>query len=189
MQFDMPAPGLAPYLTLIGITVLAALLPLLLLRKRSLTSRLRDAGFCGALVLPFTAALGWSVTHNSIELRDGQLVVRASTFYEYTRDIADVDLARARQGERAALAPDGLGVRRNGIGLPGYVAGRFGGGNRESLFVAQTDARRMVYLPARRGQSLLISVEKGDELLKALYRAAPRAHANQVAQIAPESEY
>lgn len=177
MHFDMPAPGLAPYLTLIGITLLAALLPLLLLRKRPLASRLRDAGLCGALVLPFTAALGLSVAHNSIELRDGRLIVRASYFYEYARDIDDFDLARARQGERATLAPDGLGVRRNGIGLPGYTAGRFGGGNRESLFVAATDTRRMVYLPARQGQSLLISVERGDELLKALYRVAPARQA------------
>lgn len=177
MQFDMPAPGLAPYLTLMGITLLAAALPLLLLRKRALASRLRDAGLCGVLVLPFTAALGWSVSHNSIELRDGRLVVRASYFYEYARDIGEFDLARARQGERAALVPDGLGVRRNGIGLPGYLAGRFGGGNRESLFVAATDQRRMVYLPARRGQSLLVSVEQGDALLNALYEAAPAVNA------------
>lgn len=175
MHFDMPAPGLAPYLTLIGITLLAAVLPLLVLRQRPLASRLCDAGLGVALVLPVTAALGWSVTHNSIELRDGQLVVRASYFYEYARDIGEFDLARARQGERATLVPDGLGVRRNGIGLPGYMAGRFGGGNRESLFVAATDTRRMVYLPARKGQSLLISVEQGDELLKALYRAASTA--------------
>ena len=189
MRFDVPAPGLAPYLALAGITLLAACLPLLLLRGKPLAARLRTAACAAALVLPFTAGLGWSVSHNTLELRDGQVVVRASHFYEYARDIAEFDLARARHGDRATLAPDGLGARRNGVSLPGYAAGRFGGpggdrlddragdgagiDNRESLFVAVTDGKRMVYLPARHGQSLLVSVEEGDALLQALYRAAP----------------
>lgn len=177
MLFTVPAPGPAPYLALAGITLLAACLPLLLLRGRPLAARLRTAACAAALVLPFTAALGWSVSHNTLELRDGQLVLRASHFYEYARDIAEFDLARARHGDRATLVPDGLGMRRNGIGLPGYAAGRFAGpagaDNRESLFVAVTDGERLVYLPARHGQSLLVSVEEGDALLQALYRAAP----------------
>jgi hypothetical protein len=184
MRFDVPAPGLAPYLALAGITLLAACLPLLL-RGKPLATRLRTAACAAALVLPFTAGLGWSVSHNTLELRDGQVVVRASHFYEYARDIAEFDLARARHGDRADLMPDGLGARTNGISLPGYVAGRFGGrsgdsiddgvgiDNRESLFVAVTDGKRMVYLPARHGQSLLVSVEEGDALLQAMYRAAP----------------
>ncbi|WP_313167767.1 hypothetical protein [Massilia oculi] len=77
-----------------------------------------------------------------------------------------------------------------GISLPGYVAGRFGGrsgdsiddgagegvgfDNRESLFVAvMTDGEHLVYLPARHGQSLLVSVQEGEALLQGLYRAAP----------------
>lgn len=193
MRFDVPAPGLAVYLALAGITLLAACLPLLLLRGKPLASRLRTAACAAALVLPFTAGLGWSVSHNTLELRDGQLVVRASYFYEYARDIAEFDLARARHGDRAALAPDGLGPRRNGISLPGYIAGRFGGrsgdriddgagegvgfDNREPLFVAVTDGEHLVYLPARHGQSLLVSVQEGEALLQALYRAAPAGSA------------
>ena len=187
MRFDVPAPGLAPYLALAGITLLAACLPLLLLRGKPLAARLRTATCAAALVLPFTAGLGWNVSHNTVELRNGQLVVRASYFYEYARDIAEFDLARARHGDRAALAPDGLGARRNGISLPGYVAGRFGGpgggriddrggdgiGIDRSLFVAVTDGNRLVYLPARHGQSLLLSVGDGEALLQALYRTAP----------------
>ncbi len=181
MRFDMPALGLAPYLTLAGITLLAAALPLLLLRGRALAARLGAAAVAAALVAPFTAGLAWSLSHNSLELREGRLVVRASYFYEYERDIAEFDLARARHGDLAALAPDGLGVRRSGIGLPGYAAGRFAGpagaDNRESLFVAVTDGECMVYLPARHGQSLLVSVGEGEALLQALYRLAPGGRA------------
>ncbi|MDY0974079.1 hypothetical protein SOM61_03815 [Massilia sp. CFBP9012] len=189
MRFDVPAPGLAPYLALAGITLLAACLPLLLLCGKPLAARLRSAVCAAALVLPFTAGLGWSISHNTLELRDGQILVRGSYFYEYARDIGEFDLARARHGDRAALAPDGLGARRNGISLAGYAAGRFGGrsgdligasagdsvgfDNRESLFVTVTEGEHMVYLPARHGQSLLVSVEEGDALLQALYRAAP----------------
>jgi hypothetical protein len=98
-------------------------------------------------------------------------------------------LARVRHGDRAALGPDGLGPRRNGISLPGDVAGRFGGrsgdriddgagggagfDSRELLFVAVTDGKHLVYLPARHGQSLSVSVQEGEALLQALYRSAP----------------
>ena len=179
MHFVIPALGPAPYLTLTGITLLAAALPLLLVRKKSRAANLRGAALIVALLLPVMAVLGSSMTHNSLEVRDGQVVVRAGYFYEYVRDIREFDLARARHGSQAAVAPQGLDLRHNGIRLPGYAAGRFSNGDAqgaaESLFVTMTDSERVVYLPATRGQSLLVSVEQGDELLQMLYDAAPAA--------------
>lgn len=169
MRFDMPALGLAPYLSLAAIVLLAAALPGLVVRRKTLAANLRGALVVAALVLPVVLVLGLSMRHNTLELRDGQVVVRAGYFYEYARDIAEFDLARARQGSQAVLVPEGFGVRDNGIRLPGYAAGRFGAGG-DSLFVAVTDSERLVYLPARHGQSLLVSVEQGNALLQALYR-------------------
>lgn len=177
MRFDMPALGLAPYLTLAAIILLAAALPPLLVRRNTVVANLRGAALVAALVLPVILVLGMSMRHNTLELRDGQVVVRAGYFYEYARDIGEFDLARARHGSQAVLVPEGFGARDNGIRLPGYAAGRFGGaeGARDrsaGLFVAVTDSERLVYLPARHGQSLLVSVERGDALLQTLYRRA-----------------
>lgn len=173
MQFDIPALGPAPYLTLIGLTLLVALLPVLLARRRTLGANLRSAAVVAALVLPVTLVLGLSMSRNSLELRDGQVVVRAGFFYEYARDIGEFDLAAARHGSRESLAPSGLGERANGIQLPGYVAGRFAHGERGALFVALTDSERVVYLPARHGQSLMVSVAEAEQLLQTLYDRAP----------------
>ena len=173
MRFDIPALGFAPYLTLLGMTLLAATLPLLLVRRNTLSANLRVGAFIVALLLPVVAVLGLSMTRNSLDVRDGQLIVRAGYFYEYARDIHEFNLARARLGTQASLAPQGLGERDNGIRLPGYTAGRFSHGERGALFVTVTDSERVVFLPARRGQSLLVSVEQGDELLQILYDAAP----------------
>lgn len=173
MRFDIPALGLAPYLTLLGIALLAVALPLLLVRRNTVAANLRGAAVIGALLLPAVAVLGLSMAHNSLDVRSGQVVVRAGYFYEYARDIREFDLARARHGSAANVVPQGLGLRDNGIRLPGYAAGRFSHGERGPLFVTVTDSERVVYLPARRGQSLLVSVEQGDELLQMLYDAAP----------------
>ena len=179
MVFDVPALGPAPYLTLAGITLLAAATPSLLLRKTTLAATLRGASVVVALLLPAMLVLALSMTRNSVEVQGGQLVVRAGFFYEYARDIHDFDLARARHGSQAAVVPQGLGPRDNGIRLPGYAAGRFHAGVQKgstaALFVTLTDSDRVVYLPTRTGQALLVSVERGDELLQMLYDAAPGA--------------
>lgn len=173
MRFDIPAIGVAPCLALLGMTLLAAALPLLLVRRNTVAANLRGAVVIVALLLPVVAVLGMSMTHNSLEVRAGQVVVRAGYFYEYARDIREFDLARARTGSLASVTAQGLGERDNGIRLPGYAAGRFSHGERGALFVTVTDSARVVFLPARRGQSLLVSVEQGDELLQMLYDAAP----------------
>ncbi|WP_020655494.1 hypothetical protein [Massilia niastensis] len=172
MYFDIPAVGLAPYLTLLGITLLAAALPMLLARKKSLKANLRNGATAGALVLPVTLLLGMGVTSNSLIVQDGQVQVRASYFYEYARDIAEFDLARARHGSYASIAPARIGLRDNGIQLPGYAAGRFTAEDRQPLFVALTSTDKVVYLPARKGQSLLVSVDDAEHLLETLHRRA-----------------
>ncbi|MBQ5946493.1 PH domain-containing protein [Massilia sp. ST3] len=172
IAFDIPAVGLSAYLTLAGITCLAALLPMLLVRKRSLAANLKSGAAAGALVLPVTLLLGLGLSNNTLEVRDGQVRVRASYFYEYARDIGEFDLAQARQGSMASIEAARLGPRDNGISLPGYAAGRFTSADQRPLFVAVTDRERVVYLPAKQGQSLLVSVEQADQLLALLHGRA-----------------
>jgi hypothetical protein len=172
MEFDIPAVGAGPYLTLLGITLLAAALPMLLARKKSLKANLRNGATVGALVLPVTLLLGMGVSANSLSVRDGQVQVRASYFYEYARDIGEFDLSRARYGSYASISPAQFRVRDNGIRLPGYAAGRFTADDRQPLFVAMTDSDKMVYLPAAKGQSLLVSVDQAERLLELLHGRA-----------------
>jgi hypothetical protein len=173
--FAVPAVGLSAYLTLVGITCFAAALPVLLARKRGLAARLKSGAAAGALVLPVTLLLALGLSKNTLEVREGQVVVRAGYFYEYARDIGEFDLARARHGSLASIDAAQLGLRDNGISLPGYAAGRFTSEDRQPLFVAVTDRERVVYLPARDGRSLLVSVEQAERLLALLHgRAAER---------------
>ena len=174
-EFAIPAAGLSAYLTLIGITGLAAALPMLLARKRGLKAKLKSGAVAGALVLPVTLLVALGLSNNTLEVRGGLVVVSARYFYEYARDIGEFDLARARHGSLASIDAAQLGLRNNGISLPGYAAGRFTSEDQQPLFVALTDRERVVYLPARQGQSLLVSVEQADQLLALLHgRVAER---------------
>lgn len=170
--FAIPAVGLSAYLTLAGITLLAAALPMLLARKRTLSAQLKSGAAAGALVLPVTLLLALGLSKNTLEVRDGQVQVRAGYFYEYARDIGEFDLARARHGSLASIDAARLGPRNNGISLPGYAAGRFTSEDQQPLFVALTDRERVLYLPAKSGQALLVSVEEADKLLALLHGRA-----------------
>lgn len=170
--FHIPAVGPAAYLTLLGITLLAAVLPVLLARKRSVAANVKTGAVAGALVLPVTLLLAMGLSKNSLEVRDGQVQVRASYFYEYARDIGEFDLTQARHGSMASIEAARLGIRDNGISLPGYSAGRFTSEDKQPLFVALTDRDKVVYLPARHGQSLLVSVDDGARLLGLLHDQA-----------------
>jgi hypothetical protein len=67
--------------------------------------------------------------------------------------------------------------RTKGIGLPGYSAGWFTvrGEGRALLFV--TDRSRVVYVPTREGYPVLLGVQRPEDFLQALQRAAgPTRH-------------
>jgi len=72
-------------------------------------------------------------------------------------------------GAQADLAPHyELGVRTNGIGMPGLRLGWFelrGGGK---AFVAITDPDKVVRIPTRNGYTILVSTDDPDALLRRL---------------------
>ena len=168
MNFAIAPAGPGAYWLLAAITLLACGAPLLVIRRDGLVASLKNVLLAGVLVLPFTASLAYAVQANTLRFEGGKIVLRAARFYEHERPLADFDLARARIGRYADLPEAQLGLRRNGIGLPGYAAGRFSGPDDTPIFALLTDRSRVVFLPARRGPALLVSVAEPEAFLAAL---------------------
>lgn len=61
-----------------------------------------------------------------------------------------------------------LARRTNAVGLPGYRSGWFRLANGEKALVFVTDQSRVVYIPTRRGYSVLLSVEQPQEFINRL---------------------
>ena len=165
--FAIPAVDVTVYWALLAIALLVVMSPLLVLRRDGAARTLRNVVRAALLILPLTAALGYTMADNELRLEGDRIVLRASHFYEQARPLADFDLQRARAGSLASMPEARLGVRSNGISLPGYAAGRFTGQG-GAVFALLTDRSRLVYLPAMTGPSLLISVEQPDNFLAAL---------------------
>jgi hypothetical protein len=169
--FAIPAPDAWVYAALFAIALLACGAPLLVLRRDGPARTLRNVGLAAILIVPLVSALGFTMSDNELRLENGKLVLHAAHFYQHERPLGEFDLARARAGSLDAIPEARLGVRSNGISLPGYAAGRFTGQGGQ-VFALLTDRGRVVYLPARTGPSLLISVEQPERFLAAL-RATP----------------
>lgn len=167
-SFAIAPAGQGAYWLLAAITLLACAAPLLVIRRDGLAVSLKNIGLAAILVLPFTAALGYAVRDNSLRVEDGKILLRAARFYQHDRPLTDFDLARARVGSYDTIEEARLGLRRNGIGLPGYAAGRFSGPGKSTIFALLTDRGRVVFLPAKQGPSLLISVTEPEAFLAAL---------------------
>ena len=168
MAFAIPAVHTTVYWALVAIALLVAAAPLLVLRRNGVARTVRDVGLGALLIVPLTTALGYTMADNDLRVEGGRIVLRAAHFYEQDRPLDEFDLERARAGEYAAIEEARLGIRSTGISLPGYAAGRFARRGGGAVFVLLTDRSRVVYLPARRGPSLLVSVEHPAQFLAAL---------------------
>lgn len=173
MAFAIPAPDAWVYAALFAIALLACGAPLLVLRRDGPARTARNMALSAILILPLMGALGFTMSDNELRLEGGKLMLHAAHFYRHERPLAEFDLARARAGSLDAIPEARLGVRSNGISLPGYAAGRFTGKG-GAVFALLTDRSRVVYLPARKGPSLLISVEEPERFLAALRDAHAR---------------
>lgn len=139
-----------------------------MLRRDGPARTWKNVALAALLILPVMGTLGYTVSDNALRVEDGRIVLRAAHFYEQDRPLADFDLARARAGDHAAIGEARLGLRRNGVGLPGYAAGRFAGPGQATVFALLTDRSRVVWLPARTGPDLLFSVEEPERFLASL---------------------
>jgi len=57
-------------------------------------------------------------------------------------------------------------IRTNGVGLPGYLEGWFRLKNREKALLFVTNRKQVVYIPAKDGYSVLLSVTEPEEFLR-----------------------
>jgi len=168
MEFAIAPVGTGVFWTMAAVTLLACAAPLLVIRRDGLAVSIKNVLLAAVLILPFTATLTYSVHDNALALADGKLLLRAAHFYEHDRLLSDFDLAAARVGSYGAIHEARLGARRNGIHMPGYAAGRFSAPDEKQVFALLTDRNQVVYLPARVGPSLLLSVERPEQFLAAL---------------------
>ena len=168
MAFAIPAVDNMVYGTLFAIALLACGAPLLVLRRDGLARTWKNMALAALLILPVMGTLGYTVSDNALRVEGGRIVLRAAHFYEQDRPLVDFDLDRARAGSYASIGEARLGIRRNGVGLPGYAAGRFSGPGKSTVFALLTDRSRVVWLPARTGPDLLFSVEDPERFLAAL---------------------
>ncbi|MEW6021146.1 MAG: hypothetical protein AB1807_03285 [Pseudomonadota bacterium] len=172
MQFAIAPVGNGVFWSMAAITVLACAAPLLVIRRDGLAVSMKNVLMTAVLILPFTMTLAYSVHDNTLHVEGGKILLRAAHFYEHDRPLSDFNLDAARAGSYNAIPEAHLGTRRNGIGMPGYSAGRFKGAGDGLVFAVLTDRSQVVYLPAKVGPSLLVSVEQPEQFLAAVRGAA-----------------
>ena len=170
MAFEIAAVDRRVYWALFIIALVVIATPLLVLRRDGPARTLRNVVRAALLIVPLTTALGYTMSDSALRIEDGKIVVHAAHFFQEERPISEFDLAQARAGTYGSMAEARLGVRSTGIRLPGYVAGRFARQGGGAMFALLTDRSRVVYLPARSGPSLLISVEEPERFLATLRR-------------------
>lgn len=99
-----------------------------------------------------------AANHATVAL-DGQVLRIRGGFYSRTLPVAELRKKQAaviNLGEQREYAPVS---RRNGIGLPGLQAGWFRLRNKEKALIFVTDPSQVVYVPTRKGYSLLFSLQ------------------------------
>lgn len=171
MKFEIPSAGIAVYLTLIGITLIAACIPLIWRRKDNFAVALKRSCLSVLLVAPITLGIAYTVNDNAFELDGKNISIRAAYFYKNTRSLSEFDLNSAQHGLYHEIPAAKLKWRQSGIGLPGVNMGYFSTDESLSIFAILTDRSQVLFLPAKSGTSLLVSVTNPIAVLEALKRA------------------
>jgi len=128
------------------------------------------------LTLPFvllvSGVLTWAFFRRRISIEDGELAV-LSTFYRRRVPLASLALDKARIVDLAEHRQFKPGMKTNGYAMPGFQSGHYRMGGHKA-FCLITDASRVLYLPLRDGNVLLLSPESPRALLDALNAHATR---------------
>lgn len=165
---DIPPPHWLNFALILALVPLTAVLPFLFLRWKGRARSGREAGLAVLILAPLLLPFAWTISDNAFSVEGDRLYARAAFFQEMYRSLDDFDLDAARAGPRSALPEAALGVRRNGIGLPRFQAGRFSLRRGGQAFVILSDNERVLYLPARVGLSLVVSLEDPQQVLEQL---------------------
>jgi hypothetical protein len=110
--------------------------------------------------------------HSRFELSDAGLRLRGD-LYGRLIPAAELRGGAARIVDLGATDELQPRLRTMGTALPGYRAGWFRLRNGEKALLYVTDTRQAVYLPTRRGYSLLLSPQQPERFLERLRAVAP----------------
>ena len=152
-------PGLKAYiwacLFMIVLPVVITAAALLLGARSLAPGLLAGIALTGALLCAVT---GWMMWRTEIVLEQNYLRITAG-FYARQVPHSSIDLSSSEIVDFAARTELEPGLRTNGVGLPGYRVGWYRLKNGDRAFVVLTGGRVM-YLPLRRGESLLLSINR-----------------------------
>lgn len=172
--FKLPPPGkfARVFPVLIGLV-----LPILVITTLVLTAG-TDPNWVHALPailsLPVVAAfVGWHTHSRKVELLADQVQLRRWPLPR-NFNLAGMDMDQARVvdlGQESALQPT---IKLVGSRLPGFRSGWFRLRDGRRAYVLTTSSQRVLYLPRKDGNVLLLGVERPDALLQALRDEASR---------------
>jgi len=112
------------------------------------------------------ATLLISARFYKIEITDNQFKIKGLV-YKTILDLDEIDIANVRliNMNEEKIKMD---IRTNGIGLPGLLVGWFrGDGEKYKLYV--TDKENVLYIPTKKGYTILISTVAGEDIIKELH--------------------
>jgi hypothetical protein len=169
-EFEIVPPG---KIVLLFPLFIGLVLPIFVLVALILAAKGRNDWLLAApaeLIMPLVAALlAWSMHRRKVRLSDAGLTVHLLPWRSAIK-LSDLDLDNARivnLDEHRELLP----VRKiAGTYLPGYRSGLFRTRDRRRATVILTDRRRVLVLPKRDGNLILLSLQRPDALLAALTR-------------------
>lgn len=170
MDIGIPSPPVSASLLPLAVWLLGAALPLVKLRSQGWAKTRRYGLWMLLGLAPLTLPSLYFVRVNEVEVRDGRIQVQAGFFYKQDRPIADFDLDAAAAGAWRDLPQARMSARLNGIGTYGYNAGHYSLSSGGLAFLMVSDAERTLFLPARTGPALLVSVNHPQGLLDLLRR-------------------
>lgn len=163
--------GTTPALFLVAILLMLVGLGMYLFFSMSETRTVMYITNAGLLAL--CAMFGWflyGAYHSTVTIEGDMLRVNVP-IYGRAIALASVDADKAEVVDMNQNSKYKLGIRTNGLGVPGYGLGWFrrSGGGR--IYAVITDKSSVVYLPTTEDYAMLLSIEEPDALLEALGRA------------------
>lgn len=113
-----------------------------------------------------------SSRYYKIEITDNQFLIKGLV-YRTILNLDEIDISQIKMINMDEEKIK-MGMRTNGIHLPSLKVGWFRmNGEKYKLYV--TDKKSVLYLPTKKGYTVLISTESGDEIIKELRgRCTPR---------------
>lgn len=122
-------------------------------------------GFMLSVTLGLSALLVYLMTRNEVAIREGKLHIKAGFFHQRVNLAEIIEPRITNLGLERDILPL---KRKNGLRLPGYQVGWFTLNNKTRAFVLLTTRNPVVYLPTKKGFSLLLSLKEPEIFLEQL---------------------